>query len=157
MKLGRASTHANAGARSGSKRTLPVVTIGPREAKRAPKLPLFARISPQISPKGSKNWVRFGFNWVRFDVLKNADFITTYVLVLCYIKFKLGSFRKKTFLRRSLRFCSGRYSPVGERSGPGAEGGGQRLRAGSAGYKTGLIGFVLQFSKTLNCAYPPSL
>jgi len=63
-------------------------------------LPTEGQKSPKITPNGTnftpkipKNWVRFGFNWVRFDTLKNAEFITTSVLVGFYIKFKLGSFR----------------------------------------------------------------
>ena len=62
------------------------------------------------------------------------------------------------FERRSPRFCApGGYLPAGGGSGsePETPAGGQGLRAGSAGYKTGLIGFVLKFSKTLNCPYPP--
>ena len=62
-----------------------------------------------------------GSFWVRFDPLKKAENITTYALIDFYIKFKLGSFRKKHFFGDLQGGMDGKVVPGGAAAGLGLE------------------------------------
>ena len=79
-----------------------------------------------------------GSFWVRFDPLKKSENITTYALIGFYIKFKLGSFRKKHFFGDLQGGMDGKVVPGGAGAG---------LGLGPDGLKN--LAFDLSWSKNL--------
>jgi len=100
--------------------------VGQNDHPAGNDMPTVGQISPKSTPNWTNltqkvpiNWVRFGFNWVRFDLLKNAKFIATYILVIFYVKFKLGSFRKIHLFAESSKVRGTRSPASGEADGLG--------------------------------------